>query len=161
MRALLLVLGGEDERDALVQLEPHWLSPALLPRWRVECQRRRMDQHRQLAVTVFFDNLLTPLLVWAVPPSRKAEGPSRREFARRKQAGSTDTAKGIYDVQSTESETGLASRSYSLNVQAWRDLGVSDTILEWIEFGFPLPLFELPQPASLRNYASRLDQLEA
>ena len=113
MRALLLVLGGEDERDALVQLEPHWLSPALLPRWRVECQRRRMDQHRQLAVTAFFDNLLTPLrlLVWAVPPSRKAEGPSRREFARRKQAGSTDTAKGIYDVQSTESEAGPASRS--------------------------------------------------
>ena len=74
MRALLLVLGGEDERDALVQLEPHLLSPALLPRWRVECQRRRMDQHRQLAVTVFFDNLLTPLLVWAVPPSRKSRG---------------------------------------------------------------------------------------
>ena len=161
MRALAFTLEGPEEQAALAQLEPHWLSPALSSRWRVECQRRRMDKRRQLAVTVFYDTLLTPLLVWAASPSAKAERALRRKFDACVQAGTSDTAKGIFDTPSAEPNAGPADRSFTLKVQAWKDLGVSDVILEWIEYGFPLPLSELPHPANLRNYSSCLDQLEA
>ena len=120
-----------------------------------------MDRRRQLAVTVFYDKLLTPLLVWAVPPSAKADGAVRRKFNENIQAGSSDTGKGIFDVPSAEPNAGPADRSFTLNVQAWKDLGVSDAILEWIEYGFPLPFSELPHPANLRNYSSCLDKLDA